>query len=197
MKMSRWITVSILFTLLLASSSASAFDGLRQGFVLGGGLGLGVTSAQQELSGGPLTISGDREGFGALATTFKIGLGLNERTLLIYQQNQNWFNMENALGSDVTIASGAGVIAVNHYLSEEGSVYLVGGLGVGTWALPFEDGASSGVGGALLLGMGINFNPHWSVEFNLSFGNPSDSDAGVTLDTNTANISATVMGLAF
>ncbi len=197
MNTSRWITIAALGLLLSTANSASAFDGLRKGFVLGGGAGLGGVSYTQDISGGSLTASSDREGSGAVVTTFKIGLGLNERTLLIYQQNQNWVDFTNAFGNSVTVASGSGVIAVNHYLSEEGGLYLVGGLGVATWDAPFKDNVTALVGGSILVGLGIHFATHWSVEFDLSFGNPSDTQGGVKLETKATNFSATVVGLAF
>jgi hypothetical protein len=196
MKISRCIALALSLALLIVASSASAFDGSRRGFVLGGGLGLGLTSYTQELSGG-LTGSSDRQNSGAIATTFKIGGGLSERTLLIYQQNQNWFSLTNVFGDDVTVASGSGVLAVNHFVSDESSVYLVGGIGLSSWSLPFEDGSKVSYGGTLLVGAGIEFSPHWSAEFNLSFGNPSYSESGTKLTTKTANLSVTVVGLAY
>lgn len=72
------VLLVIAFLTLALISDADAFDGNRKGFILGGGLGLGVTSFTQTVGGfGPrLTLERGRKL--GLQTSFRIGYAPSE-----------------------------------------------------------------------------------------------------------------------
>jgi hypothetical protein len=182
--------------MLTSATPTHAFDGERKGFVLGFSAGASVTSFTQTLSG---TFQGetDRENKFGFGTSFRIGGAFNEQFMFYYVNNVAWFSLENALGETVTIANGVGLIGVSYYLQPTpGGWYLLGVIGVSTWDAVFENSSAStgfGLGG----GVGWEFAPHWSVEAVAEWGKPSDSEAGVDLETNAVSILVMIAGTAY
>lgn len=198
--MSRWIAVLVpLGTFLAISTPARAFDGNRKGFMLGAGLGLGMTSFTQEVEiTGLGSNKSDRESKTGLATDFRIGAGLSEQFSLYYVNRVAWFSIDNALGDKATIANSVGLVGGTYHLKPEGpSFYLNGLIGLSSWAAPFESGSDASTGFGFGLGAGYEFSKHWSVEGNLGFGSPSDESGGVKLTTNATTFSITINGTAY
>jgi len=187
-----------LFT-LLAASSAHAFDGQRKGFILGFGVGGGMSSFTQtvEIAGQPSQTS-DRENKGGFATDFKIGGGLNEQFMLYYVARSSWFGITNALNQKVTILSQVGGLGASYYLSEEpSSAYFLGAIGFGTWSTPFESGGSTWIGIGLTGGVGFEFAKHWSAEATVSWSKPSDEEGPLRAESNVVSVLVTIQGLAY
>ncbi len=187
--MKRWIGPVVLLVALLAiASPASAFNGSRKGFLLGAGFGAGFSSFNQELTvNGIQYPKSDDESKTGLATDFRIGGGVSDQLTL-----------NNALGSDVTIASGLGLLGGSWYMKPEGPCFYFNGLvGIATWATPFESGSKSGNGFGLGLGAGYEFSKHWSVEANLGFGSPKIEDGADELTTNVRAFTIRIHGTAY
>jgi len=190
--------VCALAIVVLTSQTADSFNGSRKGFILGGGLGAAGTTFEQTVSGGGESITGESETKASVLTDFKIGLGTSEQFLLYYFNHVTWFSIENIFANDVTIANGVGGIGMTYFFKPAGpGAFIEGGLGLSTWALPFEDDADTWNGFGIWLGGGYEFSPHWMVEGTLGYGNPSESESGVKAETKASTIGVSVNYLGY
>ena len=136
--------------LALAAPAAEAFDGRREGFVLGLGAGAGYV--------------GFHTGFEGLATRLDIGVGLDDRTLVHYAGRQILHSDDGLL-----FTQAFPLLGVTHYLKEEApGPFVTGGLG-GAVLIAFDHG-HVGVGEGLTVfgGGGWEFTRHWTVELDVT-----------------------------
>lgn len=189
----------VVSVIIWSAKPGFSFDGRRQGFILGGGLGFNLTTYTQTVEGFGVGITSDRENTGAFSTNFKIGFAPNEQTEVYYISRVSWFGFTNAFGDDVTMAFGLGGIGITHNLQPIVPTFFVtGGLGYSSWSLPFEDNAPDAwYGFGIYGGGGYEFARHYNVEFVIGYGNPSDSEGGVTARTNGIVFKLTVNALAY
>lgn len=194
------VVLLVAATMLVAASAAHAFNGKRRGFILGFGVGGGLTSFTQTLTVpayGYDETSG-RENEFSIATDFKIGGGFNEQFLLYYVNRVSWFSIENVFEEDVTIANSVGLVGVSYYFQQTApSPYLLGLVGVSMWDAPFESGASSQTGFGIGGGVGWEFSRHWSLEATINWGLPRDKESGIEVKTNAFSVLVTINGLAY
>ncbi len=177
---------------------AFAFDGKRQGFILGGGLGTGLTSFTQTIEFMDEEVTSDRENKLPLVTSFVIGGGLSPNVLLYYFNKVSFFSIENVLGDNVAIASGVGGLGVTYYLTPKAPcAYFMGGLGGATWSAPFEEDGDWWYGFGTMFGAGYEFSPHWSIEADVAFGWPSDEEMGIKATSNVFSLMVTFNGIAY
>ncbi len=161
------IVFAVIF-LLVSAVQVWAFDGQRKGFILGGGLGLGMTSFTEEL--GPF--STDRENQFSFMTDFKIGYAPTEQVEIYYSSKVSWFDYFG-----ITAAFGTGTGAVSYYLLPQSpTFFLSGGLGFSSISAPFESNSDSDVGFGFFVGGGYEFARHFAVEFDLMYGQPTEGD---------------------
>jgi hypothetical protein len=180
--------------LIAVASNAGAFDGDRKGFVLGGGIGGGTASIQQEMSG---FFSGksDRETNGTFVTDFRIGGAFNENWMLYYD-NQVWWGSAEFTSGSKTFALGIGLVGLSYYFTADTpSWYLVGSIGVSTFGPADDYGAQSGFG--ISGGVGYEFARHWSAEAVVGWGSPEEESGGTTLTTDAFVFAVRIHGLAY
>jgi opacity protein-like surface antigen len=182
--------VTAVCLLLGLSTTALAFDGKRKGFTLGGGLGGGFTSFKQEFALPLLpTVQSETESKGAFVTDLRIGYGPSEQLDICYVNKVSWFAMTNVLNESVTIVNSTGGLGLTYYFAPQApSVYLLGLIGLSTWAAPFESNSDTWVGFGVGGGIGYEFVPHWAVEGSLSYGNPQTSSGPLTLTTKATSL---------
>ncbi len=198
--MSFRFTVVLVIALMILGliSDADAFDGRRKGFILGAGLGTGVTSYTQTIEAYRQSLTSDRESKFGVQTDFRIGYAPNGFLQIYYVSKVSWFSLDNALGSSVTIAHGIGGLGVTYYLQPVApSFFFTGVIGLSTWAAPFESNSDTWTGFGIGGGFGYEFARHWSIEVCATYGNPSDTQSGITATTNATTIKATVNVLAY
>jgi len=183
--------------MLCSFGNAHAFDGERKGFILGGGIGLGMTSFTQSVAGFGERVSADRETKPSFVTDFKIGGGFSEQVLLYWTSRVSWFSLENIFGDTVTIASGTAGVGITYFPNPDSNFYLLGGLGLATWGSPFESDTSTATGLGLLGGIGFELSPHWTLDITLSLGNSSLTESGVELTNGVAALLVTFNGIAY
>ena len=148
--------------LLLAPTTADALDENRQGFLIGFGVGSGLTRFSQDLSlaGFNYPSAGTENKF-VVATDFKIGWGITDRLTVYYINQITWFKHDDVFVFDnpdnnfkdfiwifngfsapaqsVWIANGFGGIGATYYLNPgETSYYVMGAAGFSAWTAPFE-----------------------------------------------------------
>ncbi|KAA3635809.1 MAG: hypothetical protein DWP97_04035 [Calditrichaeota bacterium] len=170
----------VLVLVLLCVSTGYSFDGMRKGFVLGGGLGF-APSATFEIDGfqGQLDNSG-------VGLNLVIGYAWDEFNMIVYEGNVAAYSVE---GYD--ISQGFNGASWYHYFSEMGkSAYIVVGLGAYVFQVDQYD---ADPGGALLLGGGYEFARHWQVGAYFSTGKTSES----SLDFKHSHFNILVSGVAF
>jgi len=192
------ILVMAVLLLLSLVPSGFAFDGYRSGFILGFGLGPGITSFTQTVGAGTTSLTSDRENTFGIHTDFRIGGGINEQVQIYWISKVAWFSMDNIYGSSVTVANGMGGLGVTYYLLPQSpSWYFTGGLGFSTWALPFESNSDTWYGLGMSGGAGYEFSPHWSVDLSFTYGNPNKDVMGINVKTNALSIKACINVLGY
>lgn len=196
MRLTRMLVVAVLVAIMAVG--ASAFDGQKKGFLLGGGLGAGMISYTQTMEYGGLSITSDRENKGSFDTDFKIGWGVNERTEIFYTSKITWFGVDNPFGDDITFADGLYGIGVAHsFKAWVPTWFITGGLAMSTWTAPFEENSGSWSGLGFYIGSGYEFAKHYSVEFDVIYGNPGDSEGGMEASANSTSFRVTINALAY
>jgi len=171
---------------LIAVSSAFGFNGNRQGFVLGGGLGIAPVSTWSVESGPFGTI--DESGAG-IGLSFVIGHAWNEKNMIVYEGNvtgwqSDYYNM--------TVSQGFNGGAWYHYYAVPGnSAFTTFGLGL--YLFDRESGSGNDIGPGFLAGGGFEFAKHWQVGGYLSLGR---TNLG-SLDFDHSHLNVLVSGLAF
>lgn len=164
---------------------ATAFDDIREGFILGGGLGFGLTSFTQTLRVGLAEETGYRENHLPFQTDFKIGGAPTPQLQLYWMSKVNWFQMENIFGDGVTVAHGLGGLGCTCFFQPQApSGFITSGFGYSSWALPFQSDSTTWYGLGLVGGAGYEFSPHWSIEGNVMYGAPSIIEGGIRVTTN-------------
>lgn len=172
-------------TVIVTATSVFALDGTRKGFVIGFGVGPGMTSYTVEDS--------DRESKFAAATDFKIGGGISEKLLVYYENRVSWFSHDLPTES-VTAANGIGLAGVSYYFKADvPSFYVLGSVGLSSWSYPFESTSDTWAGFGVSAGAGYEFAKHFSAEATVNWGNPGKDNVTV----NALSVLVTVGALAY
>ena len=151
----RRIAVSAL-VLSLSFVGVGELQAQRSGFIIGFGIGAGLTSVT----------GGDTRG--AVATDFKIGAQVNPSVQVYYLGRSNWFSSSG--GSDVIIAgiSAAGVT----YLPSP-KVQLSGGLGFFHWTVVDTSDPDAFGSFGVTGGVGYEFADLWLLDAAATYGQPN------------------------
>jgi len=186
MKKTGWI---IAMAILMLPLTSSAFNGLRKGFVLGGGLGFSPIS---RWSAGTFD-----ESSAGLALNLIIGYAWDEQNMLVYEGNVTAYSTAY-LGNQAlfepspTISQGFNGASWYHYFGPVGqSFFTVAGLGF--YVFQVEDYDANDLGGGYLLGGGYEFTRHVQVAGYFSGGQTKVS--GGTFGHN--HVSVVVNAVAF
>jgi hypothetical protein len=196
----KYITlVLVSFILLFLTANGHAWNGQRKGFLLGFGIGPGLTSFTQKVAVGWISVESSREDKTAVMTDFKIGFAPENTWAIYYTSKVSWFGMTNALGNNVTIANGLGALAGSYWFKPQApSPFIAGGLGYSTWALPFEDNPpDTWMGFGLFAGGGYEFSRHVSIEGYLSWGKPKHEEFGIEVSSSALSLMLTVNVLGY
>ena len=173
---------------------AGAFDGDRKGFILGGGIGGGTATLEQEMTGA-FSGTGPKETKGTFVTDFRIGGAFNEHWMLYYD-NQVWWGKAEFTSGEKIFALGIGLIGVSYYFTADApSFYLVGTVGLSSFGPSDDYGAQSGFG--VSGGVGYEFARHWSAEAVIGWGSPEEESGGSTLTTDAFVFAVRLHGLAY
>jgi hypothetical protein len=173
------ILLVILAAAVLLPGTSRAFNNERQGFILG--LGGGYGSAKW-------SSHGDSESWSGVATTLRLGGGVNNQTLVYYSNRVVFFSIEG-----YNFYQGMSAAGVSYFLEPTGpSFFFSGELGmgvIGTW----EEGGDSESGFGFTLGAGYEVSPHLLLEFNYMRASVGDS----SFDWDISNITFTVSWLGY
>ena len=152
--------VMFLAALAVLSADLSAFDGLRKGFILGGGVGAGGLFYREHF--------GDFENFEfdrfSLATNFKIGYAPSNTLEIYYINYLSWFGYYGS-----TYYIGVTGLGLTKYLSKEGKgLFLHGGAGLSVFQR-LSAGANAETGFGLIGGIGYDIAKHWSIQGDIIY----------------------------
>ena len=159
--MSRFVLLSGLVLCVLATT-ASDLAAQRKGFIIGFGVGPGVTT-------------GDVDAEVGIATDFKIGAMLGESVQLHYSGKSNLL----VSGSNV-ISSGVGGVGLTYQMAS--GFNINGSVGLATWTVFDPARTSSGFG--LGAGFGYEFTDLWVLNLGGTWG--------IIDDAHVVNIAATI-----
>jgi hypothetical protein len=174
--------------ILTVSSSANAWDGERQGFLLGIGFGGGFDS-YTGIQYDPVGPESEDNSTFAFAASPRIGYAINNRVAFYYSRHPLVFSVENEAKKDLTIFSCTEALLVHYYLANSSpSIYFGVGAGVGY----FFENVTSNYSEDSLKGIGVigtvGFEPikHVSAELSLHYKSPQQdaSDFGISLLVN-------------
>jgi hypothetical protein len=150
--------------------SVEAFDGVRKGFVIGGGLGIAANS-HWEIDNS--NVSEDKPGLGL---NLLIGYAWDEHNMIVYEGNVTGYSSDAAstvggfLGlGDQTITQGFNGAAWYHYYGDQGKS-LFTAVGLGVYVFDVQDFDANDPGFGILLGLGYEFARHWQTAVYASAG---------------------------
>ncbi|MFH1894012.1 MAG: hypothetical protein ABIK83_15170 [Candidatus Zixiibacteriota bacterium] len=191
--MKRTLVAAALYMLLL-QSTVLGFDGLRKGFVVGGGLGVAATAKWSvdiptnmisNIPGGAT----DESNVG-VGGHFLIGYAWDEYNMIVYEGNgcaytSDVFNDETSDDLNGKSAQSFGGATWYHYFGPLGkSFFSVVGVGAFAWKVKGYEMNDPGI--AYIVGGGYEFAKHFQAGVYLSGGKTSDK---ITLpDGQTENI---------
>jgi len=142
--------VVFLAALAVLSADLSAFNGLRKGFILGGGVGAGGLFYDE--------YDFDLNKF-SLATNFKIGYAPSNTLEIYYINSLSWFGYYGS-----TYYMGVTGLGLTKYLSKEGKgFFLHGGAGLSVFQR-LSAGANAETGFGFIGGIGYDIAKHWSIQ---------------------------------
>jgi len=158
------LLTTVVMMLIGISGSAFAWDGERQGFLLGLGIGLDATNNNPEY--------GDSKTEVGLGTDFKLGYAFTNQLMLLYTNKVGWLSIDSVIVTD-----GLSALGMNYYLDPKApSFFFGGGLGVALRDAPFEEDAVNSTGFGFYAETGYEFARHWNVALTLRYGNPKSDD---------------------
>ncbi len=173
------LTLSILLVIFV--SSAWGFNGERNGFVLGGGLGFAPIITTSVASD-----SDTKAGFGF---NFLIGHAWDDHNMIVYEGNASGYVAEYSNRRVITGFDGFGWY---HYFGTAGkSAYTI--VGVGVYQYLIEEYEANASGFAILLGGGFEFSRHWQIGGYFLFGKTSRG----SLDYDHSNFNLLISTVAF
>lgn len=183
----RRVILLVVPSLIIMTGSTFAFDSMRKGFVLGGGLGF---SPVAKWSIDNTTFDESKPGVGI---NFVIGYAPDEFNMIGYEVNVVNYDSEAIVGGNKQqISQGFGGVTWYRYYGPIGkSFFTVAGLGV--YVFDAEDEVANDLGLGLLGGVGYEFARHIQVGGYASYGKTSDP----ILDYSHFHLSILISAVAF
>jgi hypothetical protein len=191
----RQIIIVLIIFLFVCAVPAYGFDGQRKGFVLGGGLGVAaVAHWSVDVDYFDIGIGKADEDRAGIGVQLVIGGAFDEHNMLVYEGNVAGFT--SGLLFDESIGQGFSGASWYHYFGSTGRSAFTA-LGLGLYYFQVSDFEPTNPGGAVLLGGGYEFSPHWQVGAYVTFGKTTESGFGLNADFEHANLSILFSGIAF
>lgn len=166
-----WIWTTLAAAVGPLCIAPEGLEAQRGGFIIGFGLGAGLTSLRPESHG----VQGDRQTAAAVFTDLKIGYAPSEQVAVYYANQASFFKLDDAR-DDVTLhATGLTGIGVTYFLGPESPYALDGSVGLASFGILFDDGTTDlHTGPGLSLGGSVALSDVWFLDIDLLFGRPAD-----------------------
>ena len=158
--------IILLVNLFLFTTSLFAFDGEREGIVIGGGVGYGPV-ARNSIDGFSSTkVSSSGTAFNLLA-----GYGYNNNTLFLVMHDGIISKTHTTVSAEESVYQGFTGLGVCFYFDEVGSSFLLtSGIGVQHFSKLESTDSKHELGLGYLIGCGYEFREHFQLYASLSNG---------------------------
>lgn len=195
--MRRISTLIASLALVAFVSDAGALDNTRKGFMVGAGLGLASSNYSLDAvvieNMVPTTVEFANDQSFAFGIDFRMGWGINEQVMVFALSRIPWFdNPITSRGSSVT----AGILALAatySFRAEPGGPYVLGGLGLSSWANGFPaQNPDTWWGFGVIAGFGWEVKPHFPFELTVQWGKPTGEEFGFNTSANTVSVIGTI-----
>jgi len=177
------LVLLLVCSLLLLPVVLEAAESDRKGFVLGFGLGHGLTNLTTDdlfIDGSDVRSFGSQAMHLGVATNLKLGYAPTSRWLLHWSALTNWFTESrySASGSErLTMMSGVAGIGATYYARANGPSPLVTiGAGYANLAEFSKSTAENNLGLGLWGGVGYEFTRHWEADVTYTWGSSKAED---------------------
>lgn len=181
----------LVVAILMLATPSHAFNGLRKGFVLGGGLGIAPASTWHVDAG---FFGETEESKAGGCSNIMLGYGWDEHNLLVFEGNGASILSDKI--NDATIFQGyAGPVWYHYFSPSAPGFFTTAGVGVYSFYFDIKDGEedSNDSGYGLLGGAGYEFARHWQVSFVINGGRTTRGG----LDFSHVNLEVLIGGVAF
>lgn len=168
----RFTPVLCLFAILIGTGASQAFDGKRNGLVLGGGIGLSPhihwnsIGSDIECGNGPQNVRQSDNGTGAVGSLMT-GYGWSERDMIVIEAQGALSEVD-----EDRVLSVSGGINWYHYFGDIGGS-LFTSVGIGLYGNSLDQFESIYPGPALLLGVGFELGQHYQIGLYYTGGKTS------------------------
>lgn len=181
--MRKQIALAILATALL-SSATFAFDGKKEGFMMSAGVGVGLSSTDFTAIYDGWSRGRANTELG-VATSFKIGYGINETYTLYLFRNSAFVDGYSKDPNKETYGNCVTGVGMNYYIPHS-NFYTIAGFGRGQLSKfkESEHKASKGYGG--IIGLGYAFTDTIQIEANYLATRVDDD--GIKLSTDAVQL---------
>lgn len=166
------ISITALALFLFVTSSSFGFDGNRKGFVLGGGLGVGVTAgwSGSVYNSSTLQFVDTSESAAGPGFNLLIGHGWNNKNLMVFEFNFSDYQSE-VFGQSPRIAQGfAGGVWYHFFKPADRSFFTAVGMGMYRFVVYTSNWVSQDLGTAIIWGGGYEFARHFLIGTYFVFG---------------------------
>lgn len=204
--MKRIIGALLVVMTLGSTGTAFAFNGAREGFLMGFGIGASqYTIDYGKNSGSYYYYSGPtgKESTTGVETDLKIGYGFTDQFQMFYTNKVNFGSTDDRSGDSQLTVHGLTAIGANYYFSPTSpSFFLGGGVGLAAHRIIDTDSDSNGndednnSGTGFYINGGFEFAKHWNVELSVVM---DSIDYGGTYDGDRSALTymITINGLAY
>lgn len=175
----------VLIISILSVMTLNAFDGFREGFILGVGAGFSSQDNSYKYQGSQFA----SDQFSGFATSFKLGYGFNEHFTLYYARYANWYDALAYNGSyveTVKVISGISAIGGTYFFNEKDSFFITGAIGVADFGtLESTYATDYGTGG--LISIGYEWENGFALEGVLRLNTEIEATGYPSLTTDTTS----------
>ncbi len=190
--------------ILIGATPSHAFNGMRRGFVLGGGLGVApAVHYSKDVSGdGDASLEPPEETKRGPAGNLFLGYGWNEQNLIVFEFNLSSMESDE-LGSDARISQGYAGPAWYHYFKPIAPTFFsIAGVGfyscqvdegASDWGRGWREGYSHDRGFGWQGGAGYEISHHLQVSFVVNGGKTSHFN----IDYSHLNVEFLIGAVAF
>ena len=196
--MKKYLALFLTLIIFHGLNTAYALDGKRKGFIIGGGIGIGLFVNNYSLD----TISSTNIE-PAFIGDFRIGYAPSN-SLEIYlfsAKYSGWyhqFDEDSGLNAEENILNVFwGIEAAKYLGGEQSKLYLIGGLGYSIIEVTSHPGLDIAGGLGIFGGIGYEFKKHWSVRAELLYNRLNNTDSELDLDLHSVGVRISVNVLGY